>query len=259
MELTLNDQVWVWGGPTRQWGGTMAEDCLARGAAYFGARNVLHVYGQHNDRTMSLLKPLDRVICQIGSNCRNPEAVQEDTVREAEQLSALSLRHRNIVGAIVDDFDTGSEGFAADKMNALRQALRSHNPALKLHVVTYTHKSHDGYNDVLPYIDTVTTWVWKQRDLVHVEAGLLTIRSEFPAKPVYMGVFLHDYGETDEAMPIERLAFQLGRIRGFLADDLLQGVIILGVREIAKHPEQAAFVRDYLAEHFAYGSVARRS
>jgi hypothetical protein len=251
MELTLNNQVWVWGGPTRQWGGTMDEDCLARGAAYFGARNVLHVYGQHNDRTMSLLKPFDRVICQIGANCRNPEAVQEDTVKEAEQISALSLRHPNIVGAIIDDFDTGKEAFAPEKMRALREALRSRNPSLKTHVVTYTHRPHEGYDDILPHIDTVTTWVWKQKDLVHVEESLHTIRGEFPGKPVYMGVFLHDYGETDEAMPIERLQFQLDKIRGFLADDLLQGTIILGVREIAKHPEQAEFVRGYLAEHFA--------
>jgi len=251
MKPTLNDQIWVWGGPTANWGGTMAEDCLARGAEFFGTRNVVYVYGPHNDRSLALLESFDNVVCQIGANCRNPEAVPEDTVAEAERLSALSLRYPNIAGAIIDDFDTGHEAFPAAKMHALRDALRSHNPTLKLHVVVYTEKQHEGYEDVLPYVDVVTMWVWKRRDLPALDTGLETIRREFPGKPVYMGVFLHDYGETKEAMPLERLTYQLDRGREHLAAGLLNGIIILGVREISKHPEQSAFVRDYLARYFA--------
>ena len=51
-------------------------------------------------------------------------------------------------------------------------------------------------------------------------------------------------------MPNDRLAFQLDKARQSIAEGKLAGVIILGDREIAKHPEQAAFVRDYLARHF---------
>ncbi|OGV70087.1 MAG: hypothetical protein A3K19_27660 [Lentisphaerae bacterium RIFOXYB12_FULL_65_16] len=251
MSAKLNEQVWVWGGPTAQWGGSMDDDCLLKGGRFFGVRNVLYVYGPHTDTMLSVLKPFEKVVCQIGSNCRNPEAVQPDTVKEAEQLSALSLRYPNIVGAVIDDFDTGSEKFSATKMAALQKALRSHNPSLKLHVVTYTFRQHEGYEDLLPYIDVVTMWVWKQCDIAEVDAGLKRIRSEFPGKPVYMGVFLHDYGETKAGTRIERLNFQLDKGRAYLADGLLQGMIILGDREIAKEPAQAKFVRDYLAQHFA--------
>ena len=250
MSAKLNGQVWVWGGPTAQWGGTMDNDTLLKGGQFFGVRNVLYVYGPHNDTMLSLLKPFDQVVCQIGSNCRNPEAVQPDTVTEAEQLSALSLRYPNIVGAVIDDFDVGGEKFPPEKMAALHRALRSHNPALKLHVVTYTANLHTDYGDLLPYIDVVTMWVWKKGDLVKLDPDLKRIRSEFPGKPVYMGIFVHDYGEADAAMPIERLNFQLEQGRAYLTAGLLQGIIILGDREINKHPEQAAFVRDYLARHF---------
>lgn len=251
MSVLLNDDVWVWGGPTKQWGGTMDDDGLLKGAGYFGARNVLYVYGPHNDTMLGLLKPFDRVVCQIGANCRNPEAVPADTVTEAEQLSALSLRYPNIAGAVVDDFDTGREKFSAEKLARIQRALRSRNPALKLYVVAYTFKRHPGYEDLLPYIDVVTLWVWKKDELARLDADLEAIRQEFPGKPVHMGVYLHDYGQTDAAMPNECLAFQLDKARQYLAQGKLQGVIILGDREIAKHPEQAAFVRDYLARHFA--------
>jgi hypothetical protein len=251
MAAKLNEQVWVWGGPTKQWGGSMDDDGLLKGARYFGARNVLYVYGPHSDTMFALLKPLDQVVCQIGANCRNPEAVPADTVTEAEQLSAFSLRYPNIVGAVIDDFDVGSEKFSAAKISAIRQALRSHNPALQLYVVTYTHKLHEGYEDLLPSIDVVTLWVWRQDDLAKLDASLQVIRREFPGKPVHLGVYLDDYGQTKVGMPLERLAFQLDRARAYLAEGTLQGLIILGDREISKHTQQAAFVRDYLAQHFA--------
>ena len=255
MATELNDQIWVWGGPTAQWGGTMDDDGLLKGAQYFGARNVLYVYGPHSDTMLSLLKPFDKVVCQIGSNCRNPEAVPADTVVEAEQLSALSRRYPNVVGAVVDDFDTGSEKFSADKLAGIQRALRKHNPKFKLFVVTYTMKRHSGCEDLLPYIDVVTLWVWKQDELATLDADLQRIQAEFPGKPVHMGVYLHDYGQTKAAMPVERLAFQLDKARQYLAAGRLQGVIVLGDREIAKHPEQSAFVRDYLARHFARRSA----
>jgi len=251
MAIALNDQVWVWGGPTAQWGGTMDDDTLLKGAQYFGARNVLYVYGPHNDTMLSLLKPFAKVVCQIGSNCRNPDAVPADTVSEAERLSALSLRYPNVVGAVVDDFDTGREKFPVAKLAGIQRALRSRNPAMKLYVVTYTHKRHPDYADLLPYIDVVTLWVWRQDDILKLDADLETIRGEFPGKPVHLGVYLHDYGQTSAGMPIERLALQLDKARQYLADGKLEGVIILGDREIRKHPEQSAFVRDYLARHFA--------
>ncbi len=251
MSTALNDTVWVWGGPTRQWGGTMDDDCLLTAARYFGARNVLYVYGPHNDTMLGLLKPLERVVCQIGSNCRNPEAVPADTVAEAEQLSALSLRYPNIVGAVVDDFDTGGEKFSAGKLAAIRRALRSRNPSLQLYVVVYTHVRHAGYEDLLPFLDVLTLWVWRQDDLAKLDASLEAVRAEFPGKPVLLGVYVHDYGQTDAAMPIGRLQFQLDSARRYLAEGLIGGVIILGDREIRKHPAESAFVRDYLARHFA--------
>ena len=45
-----NDNLWVWGGPTPFWGGSMADDTLVRGADYYNAGNVVYVYGPTNDK-----------------------------------------------------------------------------------------------------------------------------------------------------------------------------------------------------------------
>ena len=39
-----SENVWLWGGPTPEWGGSMQPDTLVRNAAYFNAENGVYVY-----------------------------------------------------------------------------------------------------------------------------------------------------------------------------------------------------------------------
>jgi len=250
MARKMDGRIWVWGGPTKSWGGSMEKDALAKGADYFQVASVLYVYGPHTDEMLATLSAFDKVVCQIGSNCRNPGAQSGDSVHEAEQLSLLSLRHPNIVGAVIDDFDTGGEVFTPEKLATIRKALRLHNPKLLLHVVTYTQIDHSRFKPLVPFLDVVTVWVWFLDCHERIEADFKRAKSDFPGKPVYMGVFLHDYGTKDDAMPLDILSRQLDKGRQWLADDFIQGLIILGDREINKHPEQAALTRKFLADHF---------
>ena len=60
------------------------------------------------------------------------------------------------------------------------------------------------------------------------------------------GVFLHDYGRSDAGMPPELLVYELDKAREYLTAGMIEGVVILGDREIKKWPEQAETVRRYL-------------
>lgn len=250
MARKIDGRIWMWGGPTKEWGGSMENDGLAKGANYFRVANVLYVYGPHTDEMLATLSTFDKAACQIGSNCRNPGAQKGDSIQEAEQLSLLSLRHPNIVGAVIDDFDVGGEVFTPEKLAAIRSALRSHNPKLLLHVVTYTHKDHSQFASLVPFVDVVTVWVWFLEYHQRMEADFKKAKSDFPGKPIYMGVFLHDYGNKNDGMPLDILSRQLDQGRKWLADDFIQGMIILGDREIKKHPQQAALTQKFLSDHF---------
>ena len=39
------DKVWLWGGPTPEWGGSMQPDTLVSNARYFDIENGVYVYG----------------------------------------------------------------------------------------------------------------------------------------------------------------------------------------------------------------------
>jgi hypothetical protein len=258
--MQLAKHIWLWGGPTKQWGGTMEKDCVVRGADYFGARNVMYVYGPHTDEWLEPLKKYDRVFCHLGNNCRNPEDKRDDIVEEARELSRIALRYPNIAGAIVDDFIQPKKPVSPEKIREMHEALNEHRKDLLLAGVFYTHMDNTVVRPLLPFLDVVTLWVWASTDLPKLDDLMRQAKKDFPGKTMYMGVFINDYGVTADtgggsqgtsATSVEMLELQLDRIRGYIADDQLQGAIILGDREIKKHPEASAFVRDYLREHFA--------
>ena len=93
MAKLTSENLWVWGGPTPFWGGTMADDTLVKGADYYGAENVVYVYGPTDDKMMSMHSKYKRMLCQINSQCRTPGAQGSFTDEEnAEYLSKLSLK-----------------------------------------------------------------------------------------------------------------------------------------------------------------------
>ena len=61
-----------------------------------------------------------------------------------------------------------------------------------------------------------------------------------------MGLFLHDYGTADAGAMPELLIHQLKGARKLLAEGKINGLVILGDREILKWPEQAAAVKGFL-------------
>ena len=153
------DNLWVWGGPTPAWGGTMAEDTLIRGADYFNAENVVYVYGPTTEKMLGIHSKYKRMICQINTNCRTrvedvPYASDEEN---AEYLSRLSLKYPNITGAMCDDVMIDYDKvILPEKFEARARALKKYNPELKMWCVAYEHDfihNHKDFRYVLPYVD----------------------------------------------------------------------------------------------------------
>ncbi len=88
----LIDKVWVWGGPTPHWGGSMDKDTAAKGAQYFGAPNVAYVYGPNDDEMMQTLRSFKRVTCPLSRHCRTVSVADE--VAEALELPLATLDRR---------------------------------------------------------------------------------------------------------------------------------------------------------------------
>ena len=61
-----------------------------------------------------------------------------------------------------------------------------------------------------------------------------------------MLLLFHEYGYSDAGNLPELLIYQLDKAREYMTKGIVEGVIILGDREIKKWPLQAETVRNYL-------------
>jgi hypothetical protein len=242
------DKLWVWGGPTPYWGGSMADDTLLRGADYFAAENAVYVYGPTSEKMLSLHSGFKRLLCQINANCRTPGALEGGSEeKNAELLSKLSLQFPNIVGAMCDDVVVGSkEVIDPGPFEKRYAALKKHNANLKMYGVIYAHELYKDFSRVLPYLDVINLWLWDMDHILQYDEFIALTQQKFPGKPIISGIFLHEYGVTDAGNSPELLAYQLDRAREYISRGLVEGVILLGDREIKKWPAVAQSVRQYL-------------
>mgnify|MGYP007005894815 FL=1 len=243
------DNLWVWGGPTPYWGGSMADVTLIRGAQYYNAKNVVYVYGPTTEKMLGLHSGFKRVLCQVNANCRTPGAQEGKNDEEnAEHLSKLSLQFPNIVGAMCDDVTTNFQKVVLpEPFEARYKALKKYNDKLKMYGVVYVHELyHKDFSYIQPYMDTVNLWFWHLDEILDYDQHLLQCQKMFPGKPIIQGIFLHEYGRSDSGNLPQLLIHQLDKAREYITKGVVEGVIILGDREIRKWPESAEAVRNYL-------------
>ncbi len=245
------DDLWLWGGPTPEWGGSMDPDTLTKTASYFGARNGVYVYGPVNEEMIARHAAMKRLLVMVNKECRAPGQQPESNEECAENLSRLSLKYPNIVGGIMDDMTSHATTISPEKLAevaGVSAGLKKHNPALELYGVVYREElGVKDFSPLLPYLDGVNFWFWHQQELLDVAEGVELCHKNFPGKKILLGLFIHDYGMAEAGTVTELLLHELKAARQMLADGLINGLVILGDREILKWPEQAAAVKGFLA------------
>ena len=244
------DNLWLWGGPTPEWGGSMQNETLMRTAKYFNAKNGVYVYGPTSEEMIALHSGMDKLLAMVTTTCRAPGQQPETNAECAEKLSRLSLKYPCIKGGMMDDMTAAADSVTPEKIEQVAtvcQNLKKHNPALELFGVVYCHElGKKDYSGLQPYLDGVNLWHWYQEELLDLEKNVELCRANFPGKKILMGLFLHDYGTADAGAMPELLIHQLKGARKLLAEGKINGLVILGDREILKWPEQAAAVKGFL-------------
>ena len=246
-----SEDLWIWGGPTPEWGGSMLPDTLMRTAPVFNAENGVYVYGATNEEMIARHAGMKKLFAMVTTTGRAPGQQPETDAECAEKLSLLSLKYPNIKGGMMDDMTDHIVDVTPEKVEQVAQVskhLKMHNPALELFGVVYCHElAKKNYSRIHPLLDGVNLWCWRQEELLEIEKYVDLCHEKFPGKKILLGLFLHDYGTADAGTLPELLLHQLSHARAFLAEGKINGLVILGDREIMKWPEQAAAVKGFLA------------
>jgi hypothetical protein len=261
---SLQDKVWLWGYiidgslpgkiPFISDSGKPPFDgvsscSLETGAIYLGAPNVVFMNSNHDIKSLTpslldRLAPCKNVIC----------ALQHGKYQEtAKALSSISRQYSNIVGGLIDDFmdHVGpSKNITVDQTKAIYDALKSENPALKFYVVRYTEQDQKDLLPYLPYIDVINLWVWKAEEepwLTTLEPEIDNIR-KITGKPILLGLYIHDYGNTGTAIPMNILELQFRKATDLMKKGKIEGFVILqnGWFDHESHRPQIQWMKQYL-------------
>jgi len=263
---TLRDKAWMWGYVIAKSGLVIAKSkevpfvgpsgcSLETAANYLGIPNAVFLNSNHDKET---LRPeyLDSLAQRPKVICALQHGLYEETAR---QVSKISRQYKNICGGLIDDFLEfhGPSGkMTPEDTRRVQAALKSDNPELKLSVVQYTWQDKRDLEPYLPYIDAINLWVWVANNYDwQVKMGLeLENIARKSKKPVLLGLFMHDYGGTRQAIAMDVLETQTKKSVEFAKAGWIEGFVILqsGWFDREDHRPQAQWLKQYL--EWAFGT-----
>lgn len=255
--MRLCDVGWCWEGQGLDPGVHPSVLGAGDGARYFGLRRCRFLFHPTTDLALQKLSDMEEVVCDIskwllrdagrGGSESYVEPELEKICAEAELISEFSLKYRNITGAIHDDMLglLRRAGFGADEYGPVVEALKRHNPELKLWIVVYERELlPENWEGMQQHIDNVILW----RGHDDLDGYVAKCHEIFPGKPVYIGCYLRDYRKR-APVPMSVVKDRFNRIVRYLDDGAISGFDILGTVLIDGHLEQAEWIRDFIAAH----------
>ena len=216
---------------------------LETGARYMRTPNVMFLNSLHdikalNSKSLAPLSSCKRVVC----------ALQKGKYAEsAKVISELAKKHPNITGAIIDDFTSST---SVEELKTIYETLKAENPSLKLYLVWYEFQQLDKLLPYLPYFDEINFWIWKSKE----EPWLKTLDpmidniAKTTGKPITLGLYIYDYGQNIEPMPMNIIKLQFLKATELLKKGKIEGFVLLqnGWFDQECTREQVQWVKQYL-------------
>lgn len=258
--LKFSEVGWCWDGQGFNGGVNPSIFGAGEGTKWFGLKKTAFMFYPNTALALEKLREFDEVICEISKwkvrRCGKGvehylDGKIETKCREAAAVGKLSRSFPNVTGAIDDDLlgVIRREKITPQLYAKVRDALRSANPELKLRCVVYSHElTKDKWAGFTDLIDTVELFVWKSEDLVNLARYVAECRDIFPKSEILIGCYLRDFTLSD-GVPMKRLKHQWEVVRQLVYDGVVNGYSILGGFLIDMHPDQARWVRDFIAAH----------
>jgi hypothetical protein len=257
----LADVGWCWDGQGFNGGVNPSIFGVGEGTRWFGLKRTAFMFHPNTQLALQKLRDAEEVICEISKwkvrRCENGVAHYLDgsiaTKREeAAKVSRLSRSFPNVTGAIDDDLlgIIRREKIKPDQYRRVYEALKHDNPKLSLWVVVYDNElDRENWAGFEPLVDVVNLCVGNEtRDFSRLGSFLDQCDEIFPGKPVNLIYRLRDFRQRPIGpVRMDLLAGHWSDIRKYVDQGRLAGYSILGGFLIDMHPEQARWVRDFIA------------
>ena len=262
---------WSWEGFGFTGGAGLSIFGLGEGAEYFGLNKVFNMWRSNDELAMGKLRQFEEVVCEIsstrplrcGPNCQQSHYVgtPEALLKETQNLVRLSKNHPNITGAYIDDTlgppERKPDAITEETLASTFQRLKQADPDLKLWSLVFSNQLYkQDFAAFKPYMDVINLWVWSAEGLSDLDRHIDRCGELFPDKPITLGCFLWDFPSMKysrgnfvkgHAVPMDLLKLQWQLLLKYVVKGTISGYTILAAFLIDAAPEQARWVRDFIA------------
>ena len=143
--------------------------------------------------------------------------------------------------------------FPYEQLVELRKRLSAYPRPLELRVVVYDDllDKRENPGDLKPsldLVDAVTYWTWRAKDIPRIPEHLARLRKLAPGKPIYLGIYLWDFGSHKE-MPLELMEMQLKFALDGWKDGTLEGFVFLCSSICNRQYPAVIAARKWISEH----------
>jgi hypothetical protein len=209
-----------------------------------GGGKVAEDIGELSDKYFKYIDKFGSVTCCLENG---------NWVESARKISEFSLSHPNIKGAIFDDFRVPvieETMISPECLKEINDALKSHNPDLKLTIVCYTYQNPEEIIPYLEYFDILSLWSWvPSMDYWQREYFFDLMKwKRASGKPVIQGMYIHDFGiDSSQPVPMDIFQYIVIKIYNFVREGRLDGCIIPqnGWFCHEKHREHIQWLKNY--------------
>lgn len=276
---SLLDRCWMWGhdighldAPGNQWKLPvegemgMVEACRKMG---IGNLSVIR-WGNPPPEYRRQFGNMKRLTWPICGHPDEPNATFEDM---CEFDFRLLDEMPNLIGFEMDDFfrpdlppvtvDTPfgkrqslQTVFSYDQLLALRRRMDAFHRPLDLRVVVYDGllEQEDLFVPCADLATAATFWIWRGDDIPKLERRFRKFRDLLPSKPVFLGVYLWDFGDK-KPMKVDNLMYELEYGLDLWRRREIEGFVFLATSLCNKNLPTVSYVRQWLEEH---ANVMRR-
>jgi hypothetical protein len=257
---TLGDRFWAWAtlpnalrsDPT----GIDRDSVMtpAAGAAFLGVPNMIMAgFLPPNETEAAPVQHLKRVVWEMSLG--SPEDVEQrrptfDFRPNLPPIQAVADRFTNVEALLLDDLTTNDitrRGMPPSVLADLSFAVYSRPRPLSIWGVVYTMSFEiPNLKEYLAFLDVISLWVWHAKDLRNLDAYLDRCNELSGGKPVILGLYLHDWGES-RRMPLDLMEFQCERARRYLHEGRIIGAVFLSTSILDIGLPAVDWTRDWIA------------
>lgn len=237
------------------------------GTKYFGLKKAVFMYHPNNDLAMEKLRHCDDIVCDITkwiqTSCSAPPRLPGYScvqlhydlrpvrmLTEAETVSRLASKYKNVKGAYVDDVlrdITYASVPPQERYASVQKALQKGDSNLKLWTPVSAEQVSDGRStDFKTHVDVINLKIVSAKDVANLDRIVDRSQKLFPGKSIVLTCSLWDY-TLQTPMPLSVLKRQWNRVLDYVQDGRISGYVIFASFLIDSVQEQARWVRDFIA------------